>query len=475
LFYQPLSARRAFTVVLALGVLLTTMVAAAPSASAAVAFSVSPDFPTTVSSGQTNVPASLVLVNNSTLVEAIGEINVTSLRMVPACSKQADPGCDDPGSVADPGAFVLSPTGTGRAGTGCANQVFDITTISPATGEVDFAPINQGLFLLQQPLLSADLHRCTIDFTFSVVRIPNHDAVAGAQGVQTAQVARVEGAHWLLGSPGQASGADLTTVTPPPASGPALADFNGDGRTDVGVWRPSTSQWFLKDQFARSWGLPGDIPVAGDYNGNGTTDVAVFRAHSGQWFVADQNSTYWGLSGDIPVPADYDGNGTTDIAVWRPSTGQWFLLGQPGVSWGVTGDIPVPADYDGNGTADIAVWRPSTGQWYVRNQVTVSWGVNGDVPVPADYDGNGTMDLTVWRPSNGAWYTFNGPTVSWGLPGDIPVPGDYDANGATDRVVYRNGQWFFQTNAPTIAYGLNGDVPTPLPPALYMRLFKQGG
>jgi hypothetical protein len=473
--HQPLSFRRAFASLLMLAAIFTTVVTFAPPSAAATGFSVSPDFPTAVTPGQTNVPASVLLVNNSNLIEAIGEVQVTSLRMVPSCSNPADTGCDDPGSVADPGAFVVSPTGTGRAGTGCANQSFDITTTSPATGEVRFAPINQGLFLLQQPLLSNEQHRCVIDFTFSVNRVPNHDANAVALGVQTSQVARVEGAHWLLGSPGAAAGTDVTTVTPPPRSDSALADFNGNGSTDVGVWRPSSSQWFIKDQFVRSWGWTGDIPVAGDYDGNGTSDVAVFRPPSGQWFVADQSTTFWGLPGDVPVPADYDGNGSTDIAVWRPSSGQWHIPGQPAVSYGLSGDIPLPADYDGNGTADLAVWRPSSGQWFVRNQLTQSWGLSGDIPVPADYDGNGTADLTVWRPSNGAWYTFNGPIVSWGLPGDVPVPGDYDGNGTMDRAVYRNGQWYFHVNSTTLSYGLSGDAPTPLPPALYMRLVGQGG
>jgi len=142
-----------------LGAVLLTTVAFAPPAAAAVGLTVSPDFPTSVTPGQTNIPASLTVVNNSTLVEAIGEINVSSLRMVPACSNPGDAGCDEAGSVADPGAFVLSPTGTGRAGTGCAGQVFDITIVSAATGEVRFAPISQGLFLLQQPLLSTDQQR----------------------------------------------------------------------------------------------------------------------------------------------------------------------------------------------------------------------------------------------------------------------------------------------------------------------------
>jgi hypothetical protein len=47
-------------------------------------------------------------------------------------------------------------------------------------------------------------------------------------------------------------------------------DYDGDGQTDLAVWRPSTGVWYLL--FSRSndshahyralqWGLPGDIPL----------------------------------------------------------------------------------------------------------------------------------------------------------------------------------------------------------------------
>jgi predicted outer membrane repeat protein len=77
-----------------------------------------------------------------------------------------------------------------------------------------------------------------------------------------------------------------------------------------------------------------------DFDGDGDSDVSVWRPANGRWYILGVGGFIWGTTGDIPVNGDYNGDGTTDIAVWRPSNGRWYIQGIAGYIWGTTGDIP---------------------------------------------------------------------------------------------------------------------------------------
>jgi len=237
-------------------------------------------------------------------------------------------------------------------------------------------------------------------------------------------------------------------------------DFNGDGLSDIGVFRPADGYWYFKDMGSVQWGQAGDIPVNGDYNGDGKTDIAVWRYSDGRWYVKDMANEPWGTVGDIPVPGKYNTDATTDMAVWRIMNGSWYIKNIGTIAWGTRGDIPVPADYNGDGKTDVAVWRPAEGIWYIQNIGTFQWGVIGDIPVPADYDGDGKADIAVWRPSEGIWYVRHVGSFAWGVEGDIPVPGKYNYNSGFNIAVWRpsSGIWYI-LNVGFYQWGAAGDIP----------------
>jgi hypothetical protein len=267
------------------------------------------------------------------------------------------------------------------------------------------------------------------------------------------------------------------------------SDFDGDGRSDVSVFRGSEGNWYLNRSTAgfavANWGLNGDRLVPGDYDNDDKTDVAVFRATANEalpdfFILRSSNATFgglsWGTTGDIPVVRDYDGDDIEDAAVFRPSNNTWYIINSGGAPantitvFGQAGDVPVAGDFDGDGKGDLVVYRSGNwiGQLSAGGSFNTPFGAAGDALVPADYDGDNKDDIAVFRPSTGQWIYISSMssgtvTVPWGTTGDVPVPGDYDGDGKDDPAIYRNGQWWLLRSTSGAAvqnFGIATDTPT---------------
>ncbi len=187
-----------------------------------------------------------------------------------------------------------------------------------------------------------------------------------------------------------------------------VGDWDGDGKADPAVYRgpgggpqnyfyyrgslnnPSGNVTYLP------WGAGGDRAMRGDYDGDGKMDAAVFRPSTGVWYILQSSNAAvryeeWGFTSDKFIPSDYDGDSKTDLAVFRD--GIWYIKQSSNsqtayIRWGLNTDTLVPADYDGDGKTDAAIYR--NGVWYQRlsssgSLSVINFGLSSDIAVASAF------------------------------------------------------------------------------------------
>jgi len=189
-------------------------------------------------------------------------------------------------------------------------------------------------------------------------------------------------------------------------------------------------------------GVPGDIPIVGDWNGNGHTKVGIYRPGNGLFIldsngngVFDSGDAVYDLGvgtqpGDIPMVGDWNGDGRSKVGLFRQ--GFFWILDYNGngvfeqgidttyAFGGVSGDVPVVGDWTGAGTSNVGIVR--YGYFWIL-----------------DANGNGTFDGT----GPGQDYAF----AYGGIPGDVPVVGDWNGSGTSKVGVFRFGYfWVLDAN-----------------------------
>jgi FG-GAP-like repeat len=300
-------------------------------------------------------------------------------------------------------------------------------------------------------------------------------------------------------------------------------DFDGDGRTDIALYRegsrsaqlaPQASYWyFLNTQTGQAsavhWGRTFDVPAPADYDNDGKTDVAIYRwwdfntGDTNEWWISKSTGGHQILVYELgynKYSRNYFGDGAAE-------TGQIYLVDinqEPNQDCFIgvyfAGDLggnalrkpisntcnaiptPVPGDYNNDGFSEIAVFDNQTFRvWYAPYNSAyttpdIVQTLNVDSPAPGDYDGDGKTDFAGIKSQNGRmiWrikQSNGGAEVEFdfGLSTDKPVPGDYDGDHKTDIAVWRpsDASWWIMNsgkgNVSSFVFGLSTDTPLAMP------------
>ena len=158
---------------------------------------------------------------------------------------------------------------------------------------------------------------------------------------------------------------------PAPKNLPLAGDFDGDGFDTIGTYASTAAEplFLLANAHAQEavvaevdilffFGKTGDLPVAGDWDGDGIDTVGLYRPSTSEFFLVNDflggpvRTFVFGTKGDLPIAGDWDGDGVDSVGVYRKSDSTMHLTNDFGVTeqsfrFAEVGDLPVAGNWDG--------------------------------------------------------------------------------------------------------------------------------
>lgn len=285
-----------------------------------------------------------------------------------------------------------------------------------------------------------------------------------------------------------------------------VGDLNGDGKTDVFMWKDAIKTWtvnisngtgFTMQAWA-GWGTSAKV-YTGFLNNDRKTDVffwddmeKVWRVNlsTGSGFEKTTWTGAWGSDGPINV-GDLNKDKKTDVFMWRDSdkswmvnlsTGSGFTMQRWTGAWGSDGPIKV-ADLNGDEMDDVFMWRNSdkswtinlsTGSGFTMQRWTGAWGSDGEIHI-GDLNGDKKTDVFMWRDAEGWQVNLSTGTgftnekwVGACKQNYTSKTGDFNGDGKTDIAIWKDvtKEWMinfstgygFKIETYTGAWGSDGPI-----------------
>jgi hypothetical protein len=263
---------------------------------------------------------------------------------------------------------------------------------------------------------------------------------------------------------------------------PVVGDFSGDGIANVAVYHNGNwyidingnGKWDEEDLWAQMGG-PSDQPVTGDWDGDGKTDIGIFgpKGKSDQQLIAaepglptDLNETVSSVPKSVPPDIAIRASSMNNVRAMKHSVNGGIRLDivDHVFQYGSEGDKAFTGDFTGDGIATVGVYR--NGKWYIDRTGTGKWDENAvfvdnaefglgpdGIPVIGDFNGDGIDEIGLYV--DGVWHLdttgdFKFDThIDFGQAGDYPVVGDFDGTGIAQLAVYRaSSADLFASTAP---------------------------